>query len=325
MKRQENKGERPESLRPAHSSAEFSGRVSNNFDILKGKVDTVLQSILKPETDSSKTTRVTDRVLDVMPQSAAPMRRSNFHLEDAEVERLAIRAMDATRAMDTSDAATPFAQLFALADAYTDVEDASRHEILDSLLDHGVAAEKIADEIVPVIALYMGRLWEFDRISFAEVSIAAARLQETVRSLTVDRSAEEPTDTETRILLVAPAIETHTLGIFVLSEQFRRLGCTVHVCVGNSPREIVSLVRRTPFDMIGITAGSRRSLNSVREIVKELRAGVPRNNKIVLGGAVTQLDLDLKLATGVDYVSNGVDDALAKCGLEMQKSKANLL
>ena len=258
-----------------------------------------------------------------MPHIAAPMRRSNFHLEDAEVERLAIRTMDAVSAMDISTgAATPFAQLFALAEAYIDIDDTSRYAILESLLNRGIAPETIADEVVPALALYMGRLWEFDRISFAEVSIATARLQQTVRALTYDHKAER-TPVDARILLVAPSVETHTLGIFVLSEQFRRIGCTVRVCVGETNREIVSIVRRTPYDMIGITAGSHRTLLTVRELVKDLRAGVPRNNKIVLGGAVSLLDLDLKKVTGVDYVCNSVEEALAKCHIEMQKTKAS--
>ena len=47
----------------------------------------------------------------------------------------------------------------------------------------GVPAEDIIDTVLPQIAQHAGRRWMADDISFADVTIVTARLQETVRAL----------------------------------------------------------------------------------------------------------------------------------------------
>jgi hypothetical protein len=191
--------------------------------------------------DSRDTGRNATRVQDPMTSSdQTHTGRSNTHLGDIEVERLAARALRilVDRA-EVSDAATPFAQLFALTDAYLDADSRARHDLLAGLLRRGVSPTQVVEEIVPATARYMGKLWVHDKLSFAEVTIGAARLQETVRAMTVRRPRKTHHDAAPRILLIVPRTKHHTLGIFVLAEQFRRRGCLVHVIVGSHPQEIL--------------------------------------------------------------------------------------
>lgn len=324
MKLQQNIRKMLESEAANHTRGDSGGRVSNNFDILDVKADTGGTNGDPTPADSFGSVPIFGRIKDSMSNAATPSRRSPLHSEDAEVQRLATHAMNvlASPAIAT-DVETPFAQLFALTDAYIDPDDSTRHDIMARILARGVSPDAIVDEVIPATARYIGKLWGDDRLSFADVTIGTARLQETVRAMSNRHLDQDPTEGP-RILLIVPRTENHTLGIFVLSEQFRRLGCSVHIAVGALERDIVAMVRRTPFDMIGISAGSRRSLTAVRDIVKGLRTNVPRNNKIVLGGAVTDLDVDLKLSTGVDYVCGSVEDALFKCNIEMAHERVKL-
>ena len=72
----------------------------------------------------------------------------------------------------------------------------------------------------------MGERWFANTLSFADVTIGAARLQETVRALDQRRSMDARAYGD-RILLVVPHTEHHTLGVFVASQQFRRRGVDV--------------------------------------------------------------------------------------------------
>jgi hypothetical protein len=47
----------------------------------------------------------------------------------------------------------------------------------------GVSVEDIIDVVLPEVARKAGRRWMDDEISFADVTIVTARLQETVRAL----------------------------------------------------------------------------------------------------------------------------------------------
>ena len=324
MKLQQNAKEPPETEASDHIYADPEPKVSNKFDISTVNGDRTATDVDPPFADSFESVQIFGRIKDIMSNATSPSQRSPIHSEDAEVHRLATSAMNvlASRA-DASDVETPFAELFALADAYIAPDDSTRHDIVARILGRGVSPEDIVDEVIPATARYIGKLWGDDRLSFADVTIGTARLQQTVRAMSNRHLDHDPSEGP-RILLIVPRTENHTLGIFVLSEQFRRLGCSVHIAVGSSEREIVSLVRRTPFDMIGISAGSRRSLSAVRDIVKGLRTDVPRKNRIVLGGAVTDLDVDLKLSTGVDYICTSVEDALFKCNIEMTRKRVTL-
>ncbi len=269
--------------------------------------------------DSRDTGRNATRVQDPMTSSdQTHTGRSNTHLGDIEVERLAARALRilVDRA-EVSDAATPFAQLFALTDAYLDADSRARHDLLAGLLRRGVSPTQVVEEIVPATARYMGKLWVHDKLSFAEVTIGAARLQETVRAMTVRRPRKTHHDAAPRILLIVPRTEHHTLGIFVLAEQFRRRGCLVHVIVGSHPQEILDTIRAKRFDLIGISAGGRRSLAAVRDLIRVIRVGVPRNNTIVVGGAALALGLDVASVTGADFATCDVGEALDRAGIQL--------
>ncbi|MDJ0858961.1 MAG: cobalamin B12-binding domain-containing protein [Dinoroseobacter sp.] len=252
--------------------------------------------------------------------------RSNVHLSDGEVQLLAANALSVLSAgIDGVDSTTPLASLYSLTEAYLDHNEYRRHDTLARVMSKGVSAEDIIESVVPDTARYMGELWAHDKLSFADVTIGTARLQETVRtigdrSLGTDLHQERPS-----ILLVVPRVEQHTLGIFVLAEQFRRLGVLVHLTLGNNPAEIVRLTRKHGFAMVGISASSRRTLASVRELVKTIRSGILSVTPIVVGGPVTCLDVDIKAMTGADHVTSDAEEALSICGIVTTKTPAQLL
>ena len=205
-------------------------------------------------------------------------------------------------------------QMHAICDAFVDPDEQSRHQVIAALLSHGMPEETLIDHVIPSTAAIMGDRWFANQLSFAEVTIGAARLQETVRALRKRKPHPEIADGD-RILLVVPRIEHHTLGAFVATQQFRRLGVDVQICVGMYPRQIVQEVIKHRFPMVGITAAGRRSLASARELVDIIRTSVPRVTPIVVGGSVTALDLDIKALTGCDYVCSDPKEVIRLCNL----------
>jgi methanogenic corrinoid protein MtbC1 len=211
-----------------------------------------------------------------------------------------------------------------LCDAFLSDRHELRSRILARMRQDGIPVEDIIDVVLPEVARSAGQRWMDDDISFADVTIVTARLQETVRALgRVPRGAyparlEDKVETaqaRPRVLLIIPRTEEHTMGAFVVADQIRRNGCEVDIAMDVHARQVAEMVRKTRYHMVGITAAGRRSLASAKELVDTIRASVTRVTPIVLGGSVVEGVASLKAMTGVDYVVCDASAALKACGL----------
>ncbi|URF46672.1 cobalamin B12-binding domain-containing protein [Dinoroseobacter shibae] len=306
---------------PDAEVAAFRALVSNNFDNSGPVRDTDTGKMSTPDNlqDPIDTPgRTGAGVEDLHHSHGSGLPGSNIHLSPGEVERLAAKALQVLA--ETPEGArqdAPLAQLFALTEAYIAFDEVARHEILARIMKRGVTANDVIEAVVPATARYMGELWSTDKLSFADVTIGTARLQETVRNIGTRRIETRDTDAEgPAIMLIVPRIEQHTLGVFVVAEQFRRLGVRVHMTLGNNQAEILRLVHLNNFALVGVTASCRRTLASVRDLVKTIRTGVPRITPIVIGGPVTDLGLDIIAMTGADFVAGSAEEALRLCKIE---------
>jgi len=250
-------------------------------------------------------------------------------LPDAEVGRLAIKAISVVLSEKGAKQPSMEQQLQLLGDAFLSDRDETRHAILARMRQGGVPAEDIIDTVLPQIAQHAGRRWMADDISFADVTIVTARLQETVRALgrglrdgpsprreiEARPASARPVVAQPEVLLIIPRVEDHTLGTFVVADQMRRLGCSVDIAMDMHPRQVAEKVRKSRYQMIGITAAGRRTLAATRELVETIKASVTRVTPVVLGGSVVEGGGNLKAMTGVDHVVRDVPSALRACGL----------
>lgn len=253
-------------------------------------------------------------------------------MPDDEVRRLAYSAIGALSVGEIGEAARKDKRLHELLSVFLRPSARDRRRAVERLRDEGLPEAEIIDVVVPEIARRLGREWAEDTISFADVTIAAARLQETVRLLghppakgssLMPLAGSHPKDRHAvtggppKILLIIPRSEHHTLGAFVMADQLRRLGYGVEVAMDLHPKQLGELVRRVPFAMIGITASGRRTLALAKELVETIRTVVVRRTPIVIGGSITELDIDVRQKTGADHVAKTARSALDQCGLRV--------
>jgi methanogenic corrinoid protein MtbC1 len=237
-------------------------------------------------------------------------------MEAAEVTRLARRAIAVLAASgpDRTDGLSH--RLVQLCDAFISADEDRRHDLLRRLRQDGVAVDDIIDHIIPAVARLMGERWFADDISFAHVTIGAARLQEAVRSFARhDDSRSAAPEGAPTVLLVIPRCEHHTLGTFVLADQLRRRGVAVDVAVDRHPRQLAELLRKRRYGMVGITASGRRTLATARELIHIIRQSVTTVTPVVIGGPILDKKLDVIGLTGADHTAADAETALQKCGL----------
>lgn len=243
---------------------------------------------------------------------------------DDEVARLAERAIAILLSENGVHQPAIHSRLTLLSDAFLSDQDDARHSIIRRMREDGLSVENIIDVVLPEVARQAGQRWMDDEISFADVTIVTARLQEAVRALGRVRRGGQGTrevaetalaNARARVLLIIPRTEEHTFGTFVLADQIRRHGFEVDIAMDLHPRQIAEKVRKTRYQMVGITAAGRRTLASAKELVETIKTSVTRVTPVVLGGSVVGEGKDLKALTGVDHVVDDGPSALRACGL----------
>jgi len=238
-------------------------------------------------------------------------------IEAGEIARLAQRAIAVLAADRPGRSDALSLRLALLCDAFISPEEDRRHEMLMRLRQDGVTTDEIIDHIVPAVASEMGQRWFADEISFAHVTIGAARLQEAVRVLgRRDLSREIGQGVAPAILVVIPRGEDHTLGAFVLADQLRRRGYRVDLAIDRHPRQVGEMLRNRRYCMVGITVSGRRTLASARELVDIIRLTVTRVTPIIIGGAILDKGYDTLTLTGADHTARDAGSALRRCGLD---------
>lgn len=194
--------------------------------------------------------------------------------------------------------------------------DEDRNDLVERFLAAGVSPEELCDVYAPQVARQLGEGWVDDTLSFAEVTLGAARLQEIVRGIEGRGEVRlQPIPLGRSMLLAVPACEDHCLGAFIAANHFRRLGLWVSLAIGMAEGEIADTVQRNAFSLVGISVGSRRSVAPVAKLVKEIRGRDGLPPPIVVGGSAVALEPDLRDLTGADLVTTAPREAVAFCGL----------
>jgi methanogenic corrinoid protein MtbC1 len=181
-----------------------------------------------------------------------------------------------------------------------EIEAASRY--IDAARVRGVSLSSIYLELLAPAARVLGRMWEEDTCSFADVTVALCRLHELLRSL----SASHPHETETspagrRILLVPTPGEQHTFGLMMVTDMFRRTGWDVWSEAPHTREELLGFVRHEWFTIIGLSVGCEVHLDGVASVIHDLRkASRNRAVGVMVGGALFAQRPELALRIGAD-------------------------
>lgn len=188
-------------------------------------------------------------------------------------------------------------------------------EHLARLVRSGASVPKLLLELLAPTARRLGDMWSDDRCSFADVTLALARLQQLVRelgSVMPLRATARPGDAP-RVMLAPLPGEQHVLGLVMLEETFRAAGWIVWLETGANQRALVQLVSRAGFDVIGLTAASEGFLDRAPQLIAALRkASRNQNVRVMLGGAAFQADARLPLRLGADATAADAQSALSR-------------
>ncbi len=165
-----------------------------------------------------------------------------------------------------------------------DVADA--FAFIEGLRNAGTSLEAIYLDLLAPSARYLGDLWEEDLADFTAVTVGLWRLQQIVRDLGSSFVQESDQREQGRRLLLAPGMgEQHSFGLFMVGEFFRRAGWDVWAQGASTSDELVEIVRREWFAVIGLSVACESHLEGLASVILRLRrASRNRSVGIMVGG-----------------------------------------
>ncbi|OYU30268.1 MAG: hypothetical protein CFE39_14460 [Comamonadaceae bacterium PBBC2] len=181
--------------------------------------------------------------------------------------------------------AIDLSQIQILAQACLQGLDAAR-QVVFGWQRQGQSLEDIYLQGITPCARLLGEWWCADRLDFALTTIASTHLQQLLYDFSAEFLQEVPQERQdwSLLLMTEPGAQ-HSMGLFMLSEFFKRAGWTVTVGVPQDVAEFKRLFQSDWFDAVGISVSTDRCLDVLAHLLPQLKAGADNLNlRLFLGG-----------------------------------------
>lgn len=167
--------------------------------------------------------------------------------------------------------ALDLSQIQILAQACLQGLDAAR-QVVFGWQRQGQSLEDIYMQGITPCARLLGDWWCADRLDFAMTTIASSHLQQLLHDFSNEFLQESPQQRKgwSLLLLTEPGAQ-HSMGLFMLSEFFKRAGWTVTVGVPQDVAEFKRLFQSDWFDAVGVSVSTDRHLDTLTHLLPQLR------------------------------------------------------
>jgi methanogenic corrinoid protein MtbC1 len=186
----------------------------------------------------------------------------------------------------------------------------------------GVTRELVYLNTLAGSARLMGEMWEQDRISFLDMTVAMGRVFSIMRQLRhEDYPHQHPRTSSPHALFITVPGETHTLGVTMAADIFRQRGWQITLRTGLSHADLIESLRYERHPVIGISAGHPSMLEALTRLMVALRLVQPQA-RIIVGGQVVQQVEGLNAIIHADALLNSATD-LEKVLSELSEQAGN--
>jgi len=200
--------------------------------------------------------------------------------------------------------ALDLAQIQLLAQACLQGLDAAR-QVVFGWQRQGQSLEDIYIEGITPCARLLGDWWCSDRLDFGLVSIASSHLQQLLHEFSAEflQEAQQARHGLSLLLLTEPGAQ-HSMGLFMLSEFFKRAGWSVVVGVPQDAAEFKRLFHSEWFDAVGVSVSTDRHLDTLAQCLPQLKANSDNLHlRLFVGGPMAMLAPERLQGLGAEVVS----------------------
>ncbi|MDA9689105.1 cobalamin B12-binding domain-containing protein [Betaproteobacteria bacterium] len=154
------------------------------------------------------------------------------------------------------------------------------------LIEEGISIEQIYLDLLQPTARRLGICWENDSLDFATITLAVWHINQLMYYLSPEllQNTVDHGKSKGRILLFPSLGSQHTLGLFMLSEFFRKSGWEVFADPALSEQDIFNTIEKKDFQVVGISIGSYDQKESTKKLICDIRRMYGSALKIIIGG-----------------------------------------
>lgn len=222
------------------------------------------------------------------------------------VKRLAFRIPKSQEAIKAPDAL----EIEELCAALLSSEEHAGERIILSARREGVDTKELYLGYITGAARRLGEMWEDDSASFIEVTMASGRLYRIIRGLRHALAAGISDGREDcPVFFALVPQETHTLGIEIATDLFRREGWDVDMALDMDHDELVERSESRNYKAIVLVANSDQMMEPLTRLIVALRITQPLAH-IVVAGNILNHHPRIADITGVDAVIDQIDTAV---------------
>ena len=223
------------------------------------------------------------------------------------VRRLAFR-MPRTDKTENLPTATEIDLLCA---ALLSADSTAADQFIQAARRDGVQPGAISSGYVAGAARQLGEMWDADRISFIDVTLACGKLYSIIRGLrhVLAPSVLEGRETRPALFALVPG-ETHTLGIEIATDHFRRDGWEVDMLIGLDHDMLLNEADRRHYQAIVLVANSDRMMEPLTRLSLALRITQPLAH-IIVAGSIQDHYPDILQLVGAEAVMGDLDTAIS--------------
>ena len=271
----------------------------------------------KPQGDGGLDREAFDKARGLFTKRAGFMPDTAVHALAAEViTRLERRGSAAVERLP------PDADIDALCDALVSSrEEAAADLVLDARLG-GMSIDMVYLGYLAASARRLGERWDEDRTTSAQMTVAAGRIYAIMRGLRQAFASDQyPNAGAARAMFAATPGETHTLGVTMAADFFRRRGWQIDLCTGLAHHELLSAAEGVAYPIIGVSAGSERMVFPLARLIVALRITSPAT-WIMVSGKIIDLVPDILTLVDADGVAGDAEAALSQMVNHLETARA---
>ena len=198
----------------------------------------------------------------------------------------------------------------AMADALVASDEAVAMRHVMRLLSGGVAVDDIYLVHLAGASRLLGRWWDEDRLSSSQVTIAAARTYAIMRGIASRLLPRTWPDGRHAVFATVPG-ESHTLGVSMAADLFRREGWLIDLMVGRRHDERLADLARTDFTILSLSASTPAVLPDLTRLIAAVRIAAP-HALILICGRLVQDQPDLCRRSDADAATDDLAEARSR-------------
>ncbi len=194
---------------------------------------------------------------------------------------------------------------------------------IQAIRARGISFDTLFLDLLAAAARHLGELWDADFCDFTQVTIGLWRLQQILRTFGRAFENDYP-ENRSRAFLVAVPGEQHTFGILMVAEFFRRAGWDVYDAPVPTNDDLLDVVRREAFHIVGLSLGRPVRQESLASLIRDIRrVSLNRSIGVLVGGPMFKGQPELATLVGADATavdgrkavtqSRGLIRLLARC------------